>query len=191
MSRGPRSPQAPHCGALARLGNSHRTLGNRCPGGAGQGMGTGWYILAGGTGCGLPGIGRSGRDPQMQATLGHGPGECHLLCSLGLGTEEAWWEVAQAPVSACPMLLIGLHQTRLSLCLGREKPPPQTAPRPSSTAQPHHLPQPPGVLLTSSSKVWPFIATCTAPLLYTPQGDVQVQALAHTAPSSFNVLCLL
>lgn len=36
----------------------HRTRGSRCPGGAGRGTGTGWSILAGGTGCGPPGGGR-------------------------------------------------------------------------------------------------------------------------------------
>lgn len=37
---------------------------------------------------GSPGTGRSGRGPQVQSTLGHAPGESHLLCSLGLG--ERW-----------------------------------------------------------------------------------------------------
>lgn len=39
----------------------HHTPGNRCPGGAGLGTGTGWSILAGGTECGPPGRGRLGR----------------------------------------------------------------------------------------------------------------------------------
>lgn len=39
----------------------HRTQGSRCLAGAGQGMGTGWCILADGTGCGLPGSGQSGQ----------------------------------------------------------------------------------------------------------------------------------
>lgn len=40
----------------------HHTQGSRCLGGAGQGMGTGWCILAGGTGCGPPGTRQSGQD---------------------------------------------------------------------------------------------------------------------------------
>lgn len=84
-SRGPQSPRAPRCGSPAHLGNSHHTLGSRCQGGAGQGMGTDWHIPAGGTGCGPPSTGRSGRGPQGWSTLGHAPSENHFLCSLELG----------------------------------------------------------------------------------------------------------
>ena len=41
----------------------HHTPGSRCPGGAGQGMGTDWHIPAGGTGCGPP-VGGRGRGHQ-------------------------------------------------------------------------------------------------------------------------------
>lgn len=52
-------------------------------------MGTGWCILADGTGCGLPGTGRSGRGPQVQSTLCHVPSESHLLCNLGRSGSSA------------------------------------------------------------------------------------------------------